>query len=52
MKRQKKVLLEKEDKRLGIKKPYVVPKLTVHGDVKEITKSVRKAHKSPQIVIS
>jgi hypothetical protein len=52
MKPQKKITLEKKNKQARIRKPYVMPKLTIHGDVKEITKSVRKIRKAPQIIIS
>jgi hypothetical protein len=52
MKSQKKVVPEKKNKLARVKKPYIRPELTIHGDVKEITKSVRKVHKSPQVVIS
>ncbi len=52
MKPQKKASLEKKNKQARGKKLYAMPELTVHGDVKEITKSARKTNKAPQIVIS
>lgn len=52
MKPKKKVALEKKNEQARVKRHYVMPKLTIHGDIKEITKSARKTNKAPQIIIS